>query len=186
MGWVSPTGFVDSGNVWTDETLAYDNNTLTFAYVSCPAGWCDYLELTIAEITCDKVQIWMGIVNTQVTTVEVDVFYNSTWNNIYSGAIVTGSFQEFAIGSEQLVTAMRVRFSASKTNRQAEVYEADFWEVSAIPTGTVYLVKATGKRTQEPTGAVAIRIDPSTGRRGLDSSLTKYLVRESDGRLKAK
>lgn len=186
MGWVSPTGFVDGGGVWTDEPLAYDDDTLTFAYVNCPLGWSDYLELTLAEIICDKVQLWMGRVNTQVTDVEVDVYYSSAWHNIYSGAIVVGSFQEFAIGSEQSVTAMRIRFSASKANRQAEVNEADFWEVSAIPTGTVYLVKATGRRTQLDTGAEPIRIDPTTGRKSLDTTLTKFLVREDDGTMRAK
>ena len=132
-GWVSPTGFVDGGSVWTGETNAYDEDTLTFAYVDCPLGWCDYLELTIAEITCDKVRLWMGRVNTQVTDVEVDVYYNSAWDNIYSGPIVVGSFQEFPIGSEQLVTAMRIRFFASKASRQAEIWEADFNEVSLAP-----------------------------------------------------
>jgi len=133
-GWVSPTGFVDGGSVWTDEPLAYDEDTLTFAYVSCPAGWCDYLELTIAEITCDKVRLWMGRVNTQVEDVAVDVYYNSAWDNIYSGSFVVGSFQEFAIGSKQLVTAMRIRFFSSKANRQAEIYEAEFNEVVPLPS----------------------------------------------------
>ena len=132
-GWVSPTGFVDGGSVWTSETLAYDEDTLTFAYVNCPSGWSDYLELTVAEITCDKVQLWMGRVNTQVTDVEVDVYYSSAWDNIYSGPIVVGSFQEFPIGSEQSVTAMRIRFFASKASRQADIYEADFNEVSLVP-----------------------------------------------------
>ena len=133
MGWISPTGFVDSGDVWTGETLAYDENTATFAYISLPSGWGDYLELTTAEVTCDKVQLWVGIVNTQVTTIEVDVFYNSGWDNIYSGAIVIGSFQEYPIGSQQSVTAMRVRFYATKAARQAEIYEADFNEVGVSP-----------------------------------------------------
>lgn len=132
-GWVSPTGFVDGGSVWTDEPLAYDEDTLTFAYVDCPLGWCDYLELTIAEITCDKVRLWMGRVNTQVTDVAVDVYYNEAWDNIYEGPIVVGSFQEFAIGSEQLVTAMRIRFFASKASRQAEIYEADFNDAGLVP-----------------------------------------------------
>jgi len=131
-GWVSPTGFVDGGSVWTDEPLAYDEDTLTFAWVNCPAGWSDYLELTIAEITCDKVQLWMGRVNTQVSDVAVDVYYNSAWANIYSGAFVVGSFQEFAIGSEQLVTAMRIRFFSEKANRQAEIYEADFNDAGLV------------------------------------------------------
>lgn len=133
MGWISPTDFVDSGNVWTDETLSYDENTLTFAYVSVPSGWCDYLELTTTATTCDKVQLWVGRVNTQVSIIEVDIFYNSAWDNIYSGVIIVGSFQEYPIGSQQSVTAMRVRFYATKANRQAEIYEADFWEVGITP-----------------------------------------------------
>jgi len=141
MSWVSPTGFVDSGNVWTDEPLAYDGNTVTFAFVAVPAGWCDYLELTIAQILCDKVQLWVGIVNTQVTIIEVDVYYLA-WYNIYSGVIVTGSFVEYAIGSEELVTAMRVRFSSTKANRQAEVYEAEFNDTSALIKTTQYLAGA--------------------------------------------
>lgn len=59
-------------------------------------------------------------------------------------------------------------------------------EVPTVPENTVYLVKATGKRTQLSTGAVPIKIDPATGRRGTDPSLTKFLVREDDGTLRAK
>ena len=38
MGWISPTGFVDSGSVWAGETLAYDENTSTYAYARQAAG----------------------------------------------------------------------------------------------------------------------------------------------------
>jgi len=61
-----------------------------------------------------------------------------------------------------------------------------YGDIVAAPENTVYLVKATGKRTQLSAGAVAIRIDPTTGRRSLDESLTKFLVREDDGTLRAK
>jgi len=61
-----------------------------------------------------------------------------------------------------------------------------YGDIVAAPDNTVYLVKATGKRTQLAEGAVAIRIDPTTGRRSLDTSLTKFLVREDDGTLRAK
>lgn len=129
MAWVSPTG--DTANGWTDSGLAWDDNTATFAYHSTPAGWGPYLELHHAELQCTKIQGWWGIVNTQVTTVEVDVYYSGAYHNIYSGAIVLGSFQEYEIGSEQTVTALRIRFYSSKAARQAEVYEVDFWEVES-------------------------------------------------------
>jgi len=136
MAWVSPTS--DTANEWTDSGFAWDDDTLTTATHSTPAGWGPYLELHHAELQCTKVQGWWGIVNTQVTTIEVDVYYSGAYNNIYSGAIVTGSFQEYEIGSEQAVTAMRVRFSASKANRLAYVYEVDFWEVVSGPTPNAF------------------------------------------------
>ena len=138
MGWLSPTS--DIANGWTSSSLAWDDNTATFALHSTPAGWGPYLELHHAELQCTKVQGWWGIANTQVTDVEVDVYYSGVYNNIYSGAIVIGSFQEYEIGSEQAVTAMRVRFAASKAAREAYVYEVDFWEVEGGVTVTPDLI----------------------------------------------
>ena len=186
MGWVSPTGFVDGGGTWSSEALAYDENTGTYAVETIvSAGWGNYLELTHLAINCDKVQVWSSY-QANIDLIEVDVYYSSAWYNLYSGAVTIGQYVEYAIGSTQSVTAMRIRYHTTKRNRWVGINEADFWEVSAIPTGTVYLVKATGRRTQLDTGAVAIRIDPATGRRSLDTALTKFLVREDDGTLRAK
>lgn len=55
-----------------------------------------------------------------------------------------------------------------------------------VPPGTIYLDKASGRRTQLANTFSPIKIDPATGRRGLDSAFPKYLVRESNGRLTAK
>ena len=42
MAWLSPTGFVDSGGTWASETLAYDEDTGTYAYSDLGAvGWSD-------------------------------------------------------------------------------------------------------------------------------------------------
>lgn len=71
-------------------------------------------------------------------------------------------------------------------NVSGAILHLEWEEAPAVPENTVYLVKATGKRTQLAAGAVAIRIEPSTGRRSLDTSLTKFLVREDDGTLRAK
>jgi len=136
MGWVSPTS--DTANGWINSSNAWDDNTVTFAYHSTPAGWGPYLELHHAELQCTKIQGWWGIVNTQITTIEIDAYYSGTYNNIYSGAIVTGSFQEYEIGSEQAVTAMRIRFYATKASRQADIYEVDFWEIPVGPTPNAY------------------------------------------------
>lgn len=137
MSWVSPTGFVDSGNVWTDEPLAYDENTATFAYASAlKSGWTDYLELTIATLDCNKIQIWVDHSITNINAIEIDVYYSGAWHNIFSGAPTWGAWQEHLVGSTQSITAMRVRFYSTKASANGcLVMEADFWEV-VIPTKT--------------------------------------------------
>jgi len=135
MGWISPTDFVDSGSVWTNETLAYDEDTGTYAYASALKGdWTNYLELTHTALDCDKIQIWVSILVVNINIIEVDVYYGSVWNNIYSGAITVGQFVEYAIGSTQSVTAVRVRFYSTKASTGGcRVHEADFWEVGITP-----------------------------------------------------
>ncbi len=130
-GWVSPTGFVDG--VWTDEAFAYDEDTGTYAVTTIGVvGWSDDLELTVAELQCDKVQIWSSM-QASMDLIEVDVYYGSAWHNIYSGSLTTGAYVEYPIGSTQSVTAMRIRYHATKANRWVGVNEADFNEVSLAP-----------------------------------------------------
>ncbi|MBA7635475.1 hypothetical protein ES703_43079 [subsurface metagenome] len=69
-------------------------------------------------------------------TVEVDVYYSSAWDNIYSGPPTLGSFVEYTIESEQAVTAMRIRCLNSHPSkpRFQYVFEADFYEVVPLPS----------------------------------------------------
>jgi len=131
-GWVSPTGFVDSGSVWSSETLAYDEDTGSYAYADAlKGGWTDYFELTHDALNCDRVQLWVqqGIAN--VNSIEVGIYYSSSWNNIHSGAPVSwGAWNTYLIGSTQSVTAMRIRFYSTKAGTGVcQVMEADFEEV---------------------------------------------------------
>jgi len=138
MAWISPTGFVDGGGSWSDETFAYDENTVTYAVETIAvAGWGNYLELTHSALNCDKVQVWSSY-QASVDLIEVDVYYSSAWDNIYSGACTTGQYVEYAIGSEQSVTAVRIRYHITKKNRWVGVNEADFNEVSVGPTPDAY------------------------------------------------
>lgn len=133
MGWISPTGFVDGGGTWTSEALAYDEDTATYAIENIASvGFGNYIELTHSAINCDKVQVWSSY-QANIDLIEIDVYYSDAWNNIYSGAITVGTFVEYAIGSEQSVTAMRIRYRTTKTNRWVGVNEADFNEVGVTP-----------------------------------------------------
>lgn len=138
MGWVSPTGFVDSGGVWTDETLAYDENTGTYVYASAlKSAWTDYLELTHAALDCDKIHVWVDHAIANINSIEIDVYYDSAWNNIFSGAPSSwGAWVEYAIGSTQSVTAMRVRFYSTKASTDGcQIMEADFNEIAGPSPG---------------------------------------------------
>ena len=134
-GWVSPTGEVLNG--WGGSGLAWDDDTGTSSsYDAAGASWTPYIELTHASLQCTSVQVWVGAENDNMGTVEVDVYYSSAWDNIYSGPPTLGSFVEYTIGSEQAVTAMRIRClnSHSVQPRFQYVFEADFYEVVPLPS----------------------------------------------------
>jgi len=139
MGWISPTSNVANG--WADPTLAYNANTADYAsYLVVKGSWSPYLELYISSISCDKVQIWSSGQTTDINQIAVDIEYNSTWNNIYSGALIQGSYQEYIIGSTQDVTGMRIRYYNSKSNatRYAYCHEVQLWEIVSGPTPNAY------------------------------------------------
>ena len=133
MGWITPTGHNDPSSTWSSETYAYDDDTGTHAEETISSsGWGNYLELTHAAMNCDKVQVYHSY-QASIDIVEIDVYYSSAWHNIYSSSCTTGSFVEYAIGSTQSVTAMRIRYHTTKNNRWVGVNEADFNEAGVSP-----------------------------------------------------
>lgn len=113
--WVSPTGHVDPDSKWLNEANAYDGNTGTFAGTTYTDT---YLELTIAAIQCDKVRFYLA---GGFTRYVIDVYYSADWHNIHDATFTIG-WNEVSIGSEQSVTAARVKSVASA----AYVYEFEF------------------------------------------------------------
>jgi len=124
--WVSPTS--NTANGWVNPTYAYNSNTGDWAIISVPGSSTSaYLELYISAITCDKVRVWSGRSGTRISIIDVDVYYNSQWNNIYSGSLTVGSYQEYTIGSTQLVSGIRIRYTSSGNPTQdAYICEAQF------------------------------------------------------------
>lgn len=106
---------------------------------------------------------------------------NGSWSS--PETLQEGTFRE---GYAQNPTSANDFDYIFKNDDDSKIYWDEYSLAVVPPANTVYLVKATGKRTQISTGATAIRIDPTTGRRSLDTALTKYLVREDDGTLRAK
>ena len=131
--WVSPTGYEDPGNEWSDETNAYDDDTGTGAVDDVLGGyaWSQYLVLTHSAITCGKIQYYIGREFTDLNQVETDI-YNGTWTNVYSGAGTWNSWTNVTF-TETSVTKMRFRFFNNHPvqPRMAYVYEADFLQSAA-------------------------------------------------------
>jgi len=139
MGWISPTGFVDSGGTWVSESLAYDEATGTYSYSDLGVvGWSNWIEYTVPAINCDKVQLWLSRSTGNITEDEIEVYYSGGWHNIHSGIITVDQWVEYQIGSTESVTALRVRMYTDKKSRQCRFCEADFWEVVAGPTPNAY------------------------------------------------
>ena len=123
--WVSPTGFVDPDTKWNSEGNAYDGDTGTSSTSAViGAAWSSYLELTHAEIACNKVHFWVG----GYTTVDVDVYYGAAWHNIYSATPAFDEWVEAAFGSTEDVTAARVRIyqPIGGQQRTVAIFEFEF------------------------------------------------------------
>ncbi|MCK4576828.1 hypothetical protein KAU34_10500 [candidate division WOR-3 bacterium] len=133
-GWVTPLGFVDSGDSWDSEENAYNSmigqgsNTSILA-----ASWSDYLELTVPEVTnCTKMRFYAEGQGGLITSVSIDLYYSSQWNNIFEGAFTDQTWIEKVIGSTQAVTSMRVKFYNNHTSAvSGYLYEGHFWDAGA-------------------------------------------------------
>ncbi len=143
--WISPTGFLDPDTEWTNEVLAYDEDTTKYAnQQSVPAtSWGSWLELTIDAISCSKVRFWAGYDVDRITQIDIEVKYDDgeggglIYHPLYIGSFAPEEWVEKEIGSTQTVTAMRMKFyNTSDGTSIAKVYEADFWELEGVTGNT--------------------------------------------------
>lgn len=152
MAWVSPTGFIDPSNAWSWETWAYDNDLETAAETQSETA---YLELTLGSaISCDKVRIYAADLNGGLNDPEldIDVFYDGAYHNIFSGVITKEVWVEKSIGSTETVSKARVRMTDA-AQAWHFVIEFDFWEVEA---GEEKLLTATCSATSSTIGSLTL------------------------------
>ena len=130
--WVSPTGFEDPDNKWAEETKAYDDDIGTFAQVYVPLlDWCSFLYLTIDEIICDRVRVYIDNFEDSFL-VDIDVLLDDVWTHVYQGSYPYKEWmtKTFSVGK---VSKMRVRLYGTTTGSYREFYEADFWSIPPVP-----------------------------------------------------
>ena len=134
--WISPTGFNDPDNKWTDEEKAYDEDTATFAQVDRVSdAWSAFVELTHPGIIGTKLRFFAYHHATASSEIDVDVYYDGGWHDVYSGSFTSEVWVEKDIlGGAQAVTKARVRFycvGAGTANHF--LYEFDFYGEAIIP-----------------------------------------------------
>lgn len=165
MAWVSPTGHNDPDGKWSYESDAYDDDTGSSAD-NTAASYDHYLELTIAEILCDRVRIYAEDttgVPSYDPDLDIDVYYGDDWHNIWNsgdGTIPRNTWVEKPIGSSQLVTKARIKSNTS--DRALRLYEFDFGEALNVETDacsnpTPSSLQANGDITNEGTETVTRR-----------------------------
>jgi len=137
--YISPTGYVDSTGSWVNGQYAYDGNVHSGAVTHAPPyGWTNYLELTINAIYCSKIEfagVYDGV--NGINKVDIDLYYDGAWHDLYEGSFLTSTLIEKSIGSTEYVTAMRIRYYNNGSNPMgAAVWEAYFYETIGVPNMT--------------------------------------------------
>ena len=92
MAWISPTG---NSGTWTNPTNAYDGSTTTYAYPTFAIdyeNWSATLLLTFDAVDCDKVRIWSGRSNTDITQIKVEIRSGTSYTTIKEGATSWGQW----------------------------------------------------------------------------------------------
>jgi len=132
--YISPTGFVDSGGTWTGEQYVYDGDLHSGA--TClvpPLAWSNYIELTTSPIYCSKVKFHAYYGN-GISKIDVDVYYDGAWHDVFEGAFISMVWVEKSIGSTQYVTKMRCRFYCiSPHGMSAALTEVMFYKTVGVP-----------------------------------------------------
>lgn len=124
--WVSPTSHSDPDADWDDEALTYDNNQATFASTGIlGAGvWSGYLILILPEsIPSEKLRF--DVDSTGSRTVDVDVYRDGAWVDVYEGTPADHTWVEQAY-TFGYVTQVRIRSkTATPGDTSGIIYEVE-------------------------------------------------------------
>lgn len=172
MAWVSPTGHNDPGSTWVNETQAYNEDTGDYSYQSIsPSSWGTFLELTRAALNCNKVRYHIPLNHSDITEIDVDVYYEGAWHDVYQGSYTVNEWIEKDIpAGTKSVTAARISSynSNGSSTRYAGINELDFWEVEvAAPTVTTQAVSDIGTTTATGNGNITDTGGENCSKRGV-------------------
>jgi hypothetical protein len=129
--WVKPDGFSDPNNTWTNETLAYDDNTATCACEIVSGGsFGNFIYFTFSSMISNKLRYFAeGLVGTAGGKIDIDVLKDGVWIDVYYGSIGNDAWQEKTF-SQGTVTQIRIRFENLVGDpMSAKLMEISLWQV---------------------------------------------------------
>lgn len=140
MGWLSPTGHIENSG-WRGEDDVYDKDFETWAgYRILPLSWSPFLVLTISPVIADKLRFDAFYHATTINRIDIDVFKDGGWVDVYSGSYLNHTWVEKTFPSGE-VTMIRARFRNDSLTLIwiAQWYECELWAVfvskGAMQTG---------------------------------------------------
>ena len=139
--WISPDGFIDASVAWSDETLAYDGNTGTYAYVQQASNaWTDICKFTFsANVTnCTKIRIWVSMepLLADFGDLDVRVWHGASFEMIFTEKCAEGAYIEGAVSVEDEIDSISIRFGGLT----AKYGEQRLHEIQAYGEGGVLVV----------------------------------------------
>lgn len=156
-GWVYPTG---NGAVWNSPTNAYDANTATYAgYNTLALNWSPYFVLYQTWFT--NVAIYPTRENVAITTMQVDVWNNGGWQQIYN-ATPTYTANQTITSANVSSDWVRVRFYNTDG---VFAYQARVNEIKLYQLQSISIAAAAGDRNLAVTSnttSFGIQVDSGT------------------------
>jgi hypothetical protein len=124
--WQSPTGA--SGTNWFNHTASYDENESSQAFIMTSGS--SYLELTRADLFCDKIRFKLGTATPVALYVDIQVYYDGAYNACYNGIFTKDVWVEKNVvpgspGQAKTVSKVKIQLTWAGSN-QGKVFEMDF------------------------------------------------------------
>lgn len=138
----SPTGVEPPFVGWVDTDDAFDANLATYAGANVPWGsWSNFLILTFPPTVCNKTRYYIYS-NYATDLVDVDVYQDGSWVNVYQGTLTNNVWIENSFG-QGLTSKWRIRFYCSAgwpLASNCRVHEVEMWKSA---TGSYIEVRGT-------------------------------------------
>jgi hypothetical protein len=174
--WVLPISDSDPDNQWDNEFSARDGDTHTYASDNSNPGngWGSFIVFNISTITSDRVRVW-GDYEAQVGSVDIDVYKDDKWENVYQGNISNLAWSEanFTKGN---VTAGRFRYNYTVGGYIYWLYEFQFYNVSTQVN--VPIISTRAATSVEETTAI---IHTTVASDGGDTCQVRFLYGNASG-----